>query len=297
MGLGLPTKAVFNYSSSVPAQKGTQEQSYSFEYNHLKKEEIVDLARKIFPALKVSVNDVRNKVFVFGKKADIRRFKVFVESIDKNAPSVYYKTWLIEVNHNSLMGLGINWQQYKNGLKVSNLTDKQKLFDSISGLVSKGEAKVLANPTIICLDEEMSTIRVGDRIPYTVPVDTASDKISWELRYIDAGVDLSIRPSIQGDGVILSNIKVKIESIKQWKSTMAGEYPVLSSREMNLKCKIKDGEELVLGGLINSSKRKNVASLPILGSIPFIDHFFNQTTIEEEDTEIIFLLSPEIVSI
>lgn len=289
------SKAVFSYSNSVPQQVESKEQSLVFEYQYLAEEEILAISQKLFPSLKVSVNKIQKKIFVYGNQLDIRRFKVFVSSVDVNKRSVYYKTWLIEVNHNKLEGLGVNWQSYKSGVNIGEALDKQKLFDNLNILVSRGEAKVLANPTLICLEDEIATIRVGDRIPYTVPVDSASNKVGWELRYIDAGVNLSIRPNILAGELVASNIKLKVENIKQWKSTMAGEYPVLSSREINLQCQIKNGSELVLGGLINSNQRENVSSLPFIGDIPFIGDFFKQVTKEEEETEIVFILSPEIV--
>ncbi len=288
-------KAVFNYSASAPQQVEKIEQSIVFDYQYLAEEEILAVSQKLFPLLKVSVNKIQKKIFVNGDKQDIRKFKVFVSSIDNNKRSIYYKTWLVEVNHNKLEGLGVNWQGYKGGINVGEILDKQKLFDNLNVLVSRGEAKVLANPTLVCLEDEIATIRVGDRIPYTVPVDSASNKVGWELRYIDAGVNLSIRPNILADGLVSSTIKLRVENIKQWKSTMAGEYPVLSSREINLQCQIKNGGELVLGGLINSNQRENVSSFPILGDIPFLGQLFKQVTKEEEETEIVFILSPEIV--
>lgn len=288
-------QAVFNYSPSVPQKLASTEQSVGFDYQFLSEEEILGISQKLFSSLKVSVNKLKKKIFVCGGQPDIRNFKTFISAVDNNKKSVYYKTWLVEVNTNKLEGLGINWQNYKSGLNVGDMTDKQKLFDNLSVLVSRGDAKILANPTLICVEDEIATIMVGDRIPYTVPVESSSDKVRWELRYIDAGINLSIKPNIFAEGLVSSIIKLKVENIKQWKSTMAGEYPVLSSREINLHCQIKTGEELVLGGLINSSQRQNVSSLPFIGDIPFIGSFFKQTTTEEEDTEIVFILSPEIV--
>ncbi|MEI7942265.1 MAG: type II and III secretion system protein [Candidatus Riflemargulisbacteria bacterium] len=296
VGYCFSAQAVFNYSPPIISQKQSAiDQSVGFDYQYLSEEEILSISQKLFPALKISVNKLKKKIFVLGDQQDIRNLRTFVSAVDNNKKSVYFKTWLLEVNTNKLESLGINWQNYKSGLNVGDMTDKQKLFDSLSALVSHGDAKILANPTLICVEDEIATIMVGDRIPYTVPVESSSDKVRWELRYIDAGINLSIRPNILADGVVSSVIKLKVENIKQWKSTMAGEYPVLSSREINLQCQIKNGEELVLGGLINSSHRENVSSLPFIGEIPFIGQLFKQTTNEEEDTEIVFILSPEIV--
>lgn len=298
VGYCFSAQAVFNYSPSVvPQKQSLVEQSVGFDYQYLAEEEILAISQKLFPSLKVSVNKLKKKIFVCGENQDIKSLKTFVAAVDNNKKSVYYKTWLVEVNTNKLEGLGINWQNYKSGLNVGDMTDKQKLFDNLSALVSRGDAKILANPTLICVEDEIATIMVGDRIPYTVPVESSSDKVRWELRYIDAGINLSIRPNILADGVVSSIIKLKVENIKQWKSTMAGEYPVLSSREINLQCQIKNGEELVLGGLINSSQRQNISSLPFIGDIPFLGSIFKQTTTEEEDTEIVFILSPEIVKL
>jgi len=293
-------QAVFNYPAATPVvtqATAVKEQSFVIDYRYLEEEEITALSQKLFPSLKVSVNKKNKSILVVGEQQDIKRLRTIITSIDSNRKSVYFKTWLIEVSHSKLSGLGVNWQNYKDGLSVGDMTDKQKLFDNLSALVSKGEAKVLANPTITCLDDEIAFIKVGDKIPYTVPVESASNKVGWELRYIDSGINLSIRPNILSDGLVSSVIKLKVDNVKQWKSTMAGEYPVLSSREINLKCQIKSGQELILGGLINSNERENVSTLPVLGDIPFVGSIFSQTTMEKDDTEIVFILSPEIVNL
>jgi general secretion pathway protein D len=297
LNLVFSTGAVFNYNNLAKQTNNTaKEQSLLISYNYLAEDEIISLSQKIFPALRVSVNPIKKKIFIYGVPEDIRRFKIFINNIDTNRRTIYFRTWLLEISHNNLKGLGINWQGYKNGLNISQIIDKQKLFNNLQTMVSNGEAKILANPTLICLEDEIANIQVGDKIPYTVPVNTSSDKIGWELKYIDAGINLSLRANILEENIVLTTIKLRVDNIKQWKSTMAGEYPVLSGREINLQSQLRNNEELVLGGLINKNTRENKSKLPIIGEIPFVGDFFSYLTIEEEESEIIFIISPEIIS-
>ena len=266
-------------------------------YNFLSEADILNVFTTLFPNLRISNNCSKKMVMALGDKNDLDRFELFLKKIDTARPNIKYSTQLIEVNSNELRKMGMDWQEYADQIKMSELRGLKQFFEQLSFLLKTGEAKILANPEITSIIEEEACIKVGERIPYALPVDYSSGKSGWQLQYIDAGIQLKIKGKIVSDNIINTHIYTAISNIKQWKATTGGEYPVLSSREVDLLCQIKDGETIILGGLTNSNKRTNVSKLPIIGELPFIGQFFQVQTIENEETEVIFLLTPKIIKI
>lgn len=294
-GVSFSNQAVFTYSpisqSGVSKPKVFQRM---LTYNFVSKEEIQSVANDIFRDLKVHVNDIKKVIIVKGIWKDIKEFRSFIRKIDKNKPSIRFSIHLIEVNQNELQKLGIDWQQIINNVNVGQISSQQKFLENISFLFRNGKAEILANPVVLSLENEEATIKVGDKIPYVIPVDYGNNKTGWQLQYLDAGIHMRIKGVIVSGNIVETHLFVSINNIKQWKATLNGDYPVLSSREVNVLCQIKEGDTIIIGGLTNNNIRHNLSKIPILGDLPFIGGFFTLETNELEKSEIVFLLTPEI---
>ncbi|MDD5456965.1 MAG: type II and III secretion system protein [Candidatus Margulisbacteria bacterium] len=285
------------YSAPVYSNNAPKPVPRIITYNFLSEPDIINVFTTLFPNLRISNSSSKKIVMALGDKNDLDRFELFLKKIDTARPNIKYSTQLIEINSNELRKMGMDWQEYANQIKMSELKGIKQFFEQLSFLIKTGEAKILANPEITSIIEEEACIKVGERIPYALPVDYSSSKSGWQLQYIDAGIQLKIKGKIVSDNIINTHIFTAISNIKEWKATIGGEYPVLSSREVDLLCQIKDGETIILGGLTNSNQRTNVSKLPLVGDLPFVGQLFQVQTVENEETEVIFLLTPTIIRI
>jgi type II secretory pathway component GspD/PulD (secretin) len=128
-------------------------------------------------------------------------------------------------------------------------------------------------------------------VPYTVPYESAT-KTGWQLQYLDTGIDLKLKGFVLDGDMIRTQIHATISNIKQWKATPAGDYPILSSREVILEGEIKSGETLILGGLSHQQERKNRQSVPFFGGLPGLGMALDMNTSEQEASEVVFMLTP-----
>ena len=260
-------------------------------YKHLSKDEIKDV-KSLFPLLQISINKNQQSIQVIGNKKSLNRLAYFLKKLDKQRRSIELSATIIELSHNNLNKMGIEWDIGQ--IKTINLSSA--IFNKLALLVKEGKANLLANPKVLTLENKEAEVRIGNKVPYVVPINTGS-QLSWQLQYLDAGISLEITSQIISDNIIVSDINAEISSIKQWKATVSGEYPVISSRKIVLNCQSKDGNSLVIGGLINNQERINTNKIPFLSDLPLVGGFFTTTTKEEDQTEVMFIITPRIITI
>ena len=119
----------------------------------------------------------------------------------------------------------------------------------------------------------------------------------------DAGIKIAITPFISPDGYVTMNIKPEYATIISQVTTKdASGYDyiaatLLSHRNLDLKnVRIKDGETLVIAGMINEEEQKTVGKVPILGDVPIIGSMFRSTSSEKKKNEMVIMITPKIVT-
>jgi len=107
---------------------------------------------------------------------------------------------------------------------------------------------------------------------------------------------LNIIPEHISTASIVLNVQPKVNSLKQWKQTLGGEYPILSSREVKTTVHIRDNESFIIGGLLNQEERQSVQKIPLLGDIPVIGFLFQHMTQETINSDTVFIVTARRVS-
>jgi len=114
-------------------------------------------------------------------------------------------------------------------------------------------------------------------------------------RSMAAKMKLKITPQLGQEGYISTFIQPEVSSISEWRTTAAGDFPVISTRNASATVRVKDGESIVIGGLMSESERENVTRVPVLGYIPVLGLLFQNKNTEKEKTEIVFLITPHVI--
>ncbi len=178
---------------------------------------------------------------------------------------------------------------------------------AINYLVSNSKGRVVSNPKIIITNGEEATIDITqDYIETTESEQTAYTGGTLATRTYnigsDAGIKVGITPFISPDGYVTLNIKPEYATIlRQEKGTDAnGDYiaaTLLSKRNLDLKnIRIKDGETLVIAGMITEEEQKMVGKVPFLGDIPGIGALFRSTSSEKVKNEMVIMITPKIIT-
>ena len=207
---------------------------------------------------------------------------------------------MIEIVEADSARLGLSYGKEAGGFKFITSRDDgqtrpaEDLLITLRALISEGKAKLVASPRISTLDNHEAVINIGSRIPYAVPVTTGSTT-QWTVDYIDAGVKLKVTPRLGEGEFITASIQAEISSISEWRTTAAGEFPVITTRNARATLRVKDGETITVGGLLSESDHHNVSKIPVLGHLPLIGYLFQNMTVEKTKTEIVFLITPHII--
>lgn len=186
-----------------------------------------------------------------------------------------------------------------------------QLVYAVNYLIENRKGRVLASPRVLLTSGQSSTIDLTSDYVSKVTsqyLDNSSGSGSaqvqkeYEIKE-DNGIKVTITPFISPDGYVTLDIKPKYATIKE-KVTTASEVEgeddlaatLLQRRNLDLKgVRIKDGETLVIGGMIQETEQKNVTKIPFLGDIPVIGMFFRSTTTEKSKEEMVMMLTPQIV--
>ncbi len=290
--------------SSLPKDLVSSAYRINFEMvslKHISAERATLILEKISSSVSAAVGDKSNSLLLKGKTFDIEQVRDLISSLDKPAPQVLIESKVIEISESGIEELGIKWGKKEGKFMFAIDKDSgemglsEDILAQVELLVGEGKARVIANPRISTLDNHEAEINIGSRIPYAVPANVNSSGTEWTVRYLDAGVSLKILPKIGEEGFITALIKPEVSSISEWRATSAGEFPVITTRNAEATVRVKDGETITIGGLINEAERENVSRIPLLGDIPIIGFFFSRKVREKAKTEIVFLITPYIV--
>lgn len=185
----------------------------------------------------------------------------------------------------------------------------------LDAMAKQGQLNILSSPKISTLNNQKSVIKVGrdeiffepnyDVVTTTDPLtgeikDTRSVLSSVEPKTVTIGVVLDVTPQISSDGYISMNVHpsvtdlVRIEEFKV-KGEVYATAPVIDIRETNTVVRVKEGQTIIIAGMMQDKRRKTVTKTPLLGDIPVLGALFRNTDEEERKTELVILLTPTVL--
>ena len=170
---------------------------------------------------------------------------------------------------------------------------KTGLGGVLRALADKRLAKILAEPNLLVKSGQEGKFLSGTKYP--VQVVTGVGALSGtEIKYIDVGVKLNFRPVVMENGLILLKIDpAEVSSISGF--LPSNGYPIIDTREIRSQVQLKDGESLVMAGLLQEETIKNMSKIPLLGDIPILGALFRSTQNDLIEKELVFFITPKIV--
>ena len=171
-------------------------------------------------------------------------------------------------------------------------------------LIESEKAKLLANPKILVTSGKKSKIDIGEDYLKTLKATTNTVTSGTTTNFEpeignDQGVIMTITPYISRDGYVVMNLSpAYTKKVGQYTSPTTGETlaSFLSRRTLELNnVRVKDGDTLILGGMIEDNDAVTESKVPILGDIPGIGFFFRNTHTDREKRELVILITPHII--
>jgi len=257
----------------------------------------------IAAALKAAVPDValvddeaQNAVLVTGNETSQNAAARFVESMDVASDQVLFEVRVADVRPISqqsdvgiqLGGYDLNGQAVAGGAGYAFTRNALAINARLNALVSSGHAEILATPKLLTLNNHEADLLIGETYPVTY-FDARSG--SQQVQFVDIGVKLRLTPTIGSDGSVTAEMHPEYSAIEGF----VGGYPVLTNRKVDSRLRVRDGETIVLGGLLRDIDSESVTRVPGLSSIPILGKFFQDRQRSHQRDEVVFLITPHIL--
>ncbi|MDO8136739.1 MAG: secretin and TonB N-terminal domain-containing protein [Candidatus Brocadiales bacterium] len=173
----------------------------------------------------------------------------------------------------------------------------------LEALTRQGDVNVISSPKVSTLNNQTAIIRVGTQETFFAGVvqrQTVGGVITTTegvvANPVTIGVTLDVTPQISASGIITMNIHPSItDKTGITKSRFGDEAPILDIREMDTVIRVKDGETIVLGGLMQEKKEVTENRTPALGKIPGLGWLFKDVTSDKKKTDLVIFLTPTVL--
>lgn len=168
------------------------------------------------------------------------------------------------------------------------------LFADLSLMESNNLARVLAEPTLVALSGQSANFLAGGEIPVPVPEGLGTTSIEYK----PYGIGLSLTPTVLSPQRIALKVAPEASQLDFTNAvTISGvSVPGITTRRAETTVELGDGESFVIGGLIDRETAANVSKVPLLGDLPVIGAFFKQMSYQQNDKELVIIVTPHLVS-
>ena len=191
------------------------------------------------------------------------------------------------------------------GLKLAyrKLTGSQ-LEIILHALEEDVDTNTLSAPRIMTLNNQEATILVGQKFPLiTTSISTQTNQVTGSTldRYQDIGIQLNVVPQICDNDYINMIIHPAVTSSSEYveakteSGVVLSKYPIINTREVETQIFIKDGETVVIGGLLKDVKTKSKMGVPFLGKIPLLGLLFQRETNDTEKIDLLIFITARVM--
>ena len=221
---------------------------------------------------------------------------------------------ITEINENKSIDLGIEWpstlplgeipNQTLSGTANENAVWIPTIIESgqwgrlinytatIKALENAGAAKVLSKPKIITKSGTMAKFMVGGEFPIPLVSGMGATSVEWK----EYGIIMEITPTIMQDNIIDMTLKTELSRIdRNVPPTANGGYYSIAKRQASSHIQMKDGETMVLAGLIETSQGTSRSGIPILCDIPILGVLFSVQNKYEDKINVLIFVTTKIV--
>ena len=179
----------------------------------------------------------------------------------------------------------------------------------LQALANSLDTNVLSAPRVTTVNNREAEIKVIQSLPWAEPDvqvtgDSGSVTVSWKINFAEVGIILKTTPIINNDGNITMILNPEISdkisdyslTVTQGSTSVPYTIPVIDKRSASTKVVVKNGQTLIIGGLIKEKSTKGETKVPLLGDMPFFGYLFKSKKDTVDKTELLIFISPSIIA-
>jgi pilus assembly protein CpaC len=186
-----------------------------------------------------------------------------------------------------------------NGLNLFAFFPGLNLGATLEALEQRGVVEVLAEPNVMTVNGKEASLLAGGEFPYPIAqASGTSGGATISISFKEYGVRLNFIPTITPRGTIRLQVAPEVSALDFTNAIQISGFdvPAITERKVKTEVELKDGQSFVIGGLLNKNENEALQKIPLIGDIPFIGKFFQSIQRTKTDTELIVIVTPEIVA-
>lgn len=294
---------------------GQAAQTVAFPIKYAKPDDLAKQLATVIPTNAFTIDPRTDTLLVTGPPAIIQSARNFLALSDIPAPQVVFEVKVVDITkNNDSVNAGVNFtgssvfDLFENRADGAQVTvpptfasgnrmspqpfTRNALFvqTTINYLITHNEAQLLASPRLAALDNQAASLLVGQTYPI-VYFDSRSGQ--FQVQYIDIGVKLNITPVINTDGYITATMHTERSVVT---GLVQNQFPIINNRKADSVLRVKDGDTIVMGGMLDDEETKTLAKVPLLGDIPILGALFRNVNKTKLHNEVVFLITPHIIA-
>jgi type IV pilus assembly protein PilQ len=175
---------------------------------------------------------------------------------------------------------------------LSVLAGKHVLDLELEAAQNEGKTETISSPRVITANQKQATIMQGVEIPYQESASSGATTTQFK----DAVLKLKVTPLITPDNRVILDLDVSDDSVgQQVTSATGGSVPSIDTRQIITQVLVNDGQTVVLGGILDTTKSRTANKVPFLADIPVLGYLFRSTTDINNKTELLIFITPKIL--
>lgn len=246
-----------------------------------------------------------------GPAAPVAQALELLSQLDLPAPQVRIEAKILDLNEGVSSAIGVSYDTAPNGktatFKLQQPTGNELFFGRLSrdpigftaaldAAIQKNKARLLANPTLTVLYNQRARIFIGDEVTYLLGTQVNINGTALQAGKVNVGVELNVTAVGNPDGTITMKVNPEVGSLLQLIQTTGGiSLPRVARRTVQTSVRLKDGETLVIGGLLGENETQAIRKVPFLGDLPILGQFFRRDARDKSRSELVIILTATIV--
>ena len=175
---------------------------------------------------------------------------------------------------------------------LSLLSGRHLLDLELTAAQNEGKSETISSPRLITANQKQATIMQGVEIPYQESASSGATTTQFK----NAVLSLKVTPLITPDNRVILDLDVQDDAVgQQVTSATGGSVPSIDTREIITQVLVNDGQTVVLGGILDTTKTRSANKVPFLADIPILGNLFKSTTDINNKTELLIFITPKIL--
>jgi len=273
------------------------------------------------PSMKpnVSASEEINAVIIVGNPGVLKGLKKIIETLDKEKYQVYVQARIVEINKDDAEQIGLKYSlagvaNTSSGLLAfsgnfggnpgivqsavdlvgqANVKSSLAIGASLDFLQTNGASKTISSPSILCVNNQESSIYVGKTLSFATGSNTAGTLgTTTNFKREDVGLTLKIKPRVSSNDKVTLDAEAVLENVL---TVDQNGQPVTTKQSVLTQAILRHGESIIIGGLVKNYTSDVETKVPLLGDIPLLGWFFTHHEVKDQQDNLIVILTPYII--